>query len=113
MTDSAAPTASTHGLTPSPPSASTATPAERSQSQPPQPQSDGGPASTLAAPAADASQPDPNAVSFGADLGSDVNFLDGADGFDFGLGSFDTSNFDFGMYLAELEGGDSDEVGVV
>jgi hypothetical protein len=53
-----------------------------------------------------------NASGDGLNFGDDTNFLDGAGDFDFNLAAFDTSGFDFGMYLAELDGGDGDELGV-
>ena len=48
----------------------------------------------------------------GLNFGDDTNFLDGAGDFDFNLATFDTSGFDFGMYLAELDGAENDELGV-
>jgi len=53
-------------------------------------------------------------LSFSADLGTDTSFLDGTGDFDFGLNGLGDVNFDFGMYLAELEeNGDGGEMGVV
>lgn len=129
VTDSAAPTTSTHGLTPSPPSAPASGSSEPSVSVDQQQlqtlgagignngnsntNSNGG--EQLQPQAATANASNSDTLSFTAgDIGTDTSFLDGTGDFDFGLNGLVDGNFDFGMYLAELEeNGDGGEVGVV
>jgi hypothetical protein len=104
-----APTTSTHGLTPSPPSGSTISPAnDQSQSQSQSQSSNTKPEElTLTIDPPPATDADP---SFTADF-TDTNFLEGEFAFD--SSAFD-GTFDFGQYLAEFGGDEGDtELGVV
>jgi hypothetical protein len=120
-----APTASTHGLTPSPPSGSTITPADPGAAEAQGDNSSdinlgniningdssngNGDMNMPNGNGAGTGNADPNAndASNFTDFNNDPAFNMDTNGFDFGLAEFDGGDFDFGMYLAEL-GGDTE-----
>jgi hypothetical protein len=116
------PTTSTHGLTPSPPTGSTVTPAEPTSDNPtltvnPPPQEPGQPENQEPT-ALNITNMDMNMSMDGLDPNFSANDFTNADflntDFDFGAEPYDAGGFDFTMYLAEYgDAGDDVEVGIV